>query len=127
MRENHLLELFYRHLVFDGDACALNDFRARIADKVHTDHFPGLLLSYYFAEAILPFIFSHKPSGITHRQFLYYESAFGGCLFFGDADTCNLRICLDDSRDSPVAHPVIFPQNVVYCNFSFPGSGMRQH
>ena len=68
MREHNLLELLKGHLRLDGDAGAVDDLRARVAEHMHAEHLVVLLpdddLAYSFSALIL----CDKAAGVGHRK-----------------------------------------------------------
>ena len=62
MREHDFLELFHGHLGLDGDARALDDLGAGIAEHVDAEHLVVLLADYDLADSLAAFVLGDEAS-----------------------------------------------------------------
>ena len=62
MREHDFLELLHGHLGLDGDAGALDDFRAGVAEHVDAEHLVVLLADYDLADSLAAFVLGDEAS-----------------------------------------------------------------
>ena len=126
MWENNLFPLRCRQSEFNGSPRKSDNLRSGISQYVSANH-PLLFIQQYFANSVHAFIFCYKTTGIGHRKFYYFIlNAFCRSRFFRFAHSGNLRIGIDNSRNSAVAHSILFSQNRMYGNFRFTDSRMRQ-
>ena len=68
MREHNLLELLKGHLRLDGDAGAVDDLRARVAEHVDAQHLVVLLADDDLAYSLAALVLGDEAAGVGHRE-----------------------------------------------------------
>ena len=73
------------------------------------------------AYSISPLILSHETAGISHRELDdLIVDAFSLGLGLSETRPGDFRIRIDNSGNSVVAHPVLFSEDIVDSDLSFP-------
>ena len=116
MREYYFLPGFSSQFQFDSHACQSDNFRSRITQYVRSHY--GLVICYQkFTNSIHSFVLSNKTTGISHREFYNtIINTFHLQTFFCLPYSCNLRIGIYYTGNSPIAHDIFLAK---YCMHSY--------